>query len=191
MNRRGWMIGLVLGGTLLTATAEAFTSLPLSVNEMVRRAEKIFVGTCTGVEESVNEYGLSVLTVTFTVQEDLKGEVGRTVTFRQLNPIQPPPPHPGVGGLRLAISTFGLPSYNRGEEAVLFLARAGKIGLTAPLGLAQGKMPVSAVTTGEKQVTNTALKTESALHSTIPASGTAGEYAQFVTAIRALVQAGK
>lgn len=191
MNRRGWMIGLVLGGTLLTTAAEAFTSLPLSVNEMARRAEKIFVGTCTGVEESVNEYGLSVLTVTFTVQETLKGEVGRTVTFRQLNPIQPPPPHPGVGGLRLAISTFGLPSYNRGEEAVLFLARAGKIGLTAPLGLAQGKMPVSAVTTGEKQVTNTALKTESAPHSTIPASGTAGEYTQFVTAIRAIVQAGK
>lgn len=191
MNIRGWMIGLVLGGTLLTATAEAFTSLPLSVNEMARRAEKIFVGTCTGVEESVNEYGLSVLTVTFTVQETLKGEEGRTVTFRQLNPIQPPPPHPGVGGLRLAIATFGLPFYNRGEEAVLFLARAGKIGLTSPVGITQGKMPVSAAIAGEKQVTNTALKAESLQNSAFPSPGQAGEYTQFVTAVRAMVQAGK
>ncbi len=191
MNRSGVVIGLLLAGVLRTATATAFTALPLSVAQMAQRADKIFVGTCTAVEEQVNEYGLSVLTVTFTVHEAVKGEVGQTVTFRQLNPIQPPPAHPGVGGLRLMISTFGLPSYTSGEEAVLFLAKEGKIGLTAPIGITQGKMPVAVASAGAKQVTNRALQAEASPNPAIPAPGQAGEYTQFVTAIRALVQAGQ
>src|SRR5262245_60030489 len=99
MNTRGSMIGLLLVGAFMTAKAEAASILPLSVEQMTKAAEKIFVGTCVAVEESMNEYGLSVLTLTFTVQDALKGDIGQTVTFRQLNPVQPPPPKPGVGGL--------------------------------------------------------------------------------------------
>lgn len=191
MNIRGWMIGLLLVGLFMAAKAEAASVLPLSVEQMTRGAEKIFVGTCIATEESVNEYGLSVLTVTFTVQEALKGDMGQTVTFRQLNPIQPPPPQPGVGGLWQDIQTFGLPSYTHGEEAVLFLAKEGKIGLTAPLGLAQGKMPVAVTATGGKQVINQAWRIELPQNPAIPLPGKVGDYTQFVTTLRNMVQTGK
>lgn len=191
MNKRSWMIGLLLVSVLMTRRAEAASILPLSVEQMTKQAEKIFVGTCTAVEESVNEYGLSVLTVTFSVQEALKGDLEQTVTFQQLNPIQPPPPRPGVGGLRLAISNFGLPSYTKGEEAVLFLGKAGKIGLTSPIGLTRGKMSVSVTAAGQKQVTNGALRMESPQNPAFPLPGKAGDYAQFVTTLRTLVQSGQ
>lgn len=191
MNTRGWMIGLLLVGLFIVAKTQAASILPFSVEQMTEGAEKIFVGTCTTVEESMNEYGLSVLTLTFVVQEALKGDIGQTVTFRQLNPVQPPPPQPGVGGLWLDIRTFGLPSYAPGEKAVLFLAKEGTIGLTSPLGLAQGKMPVSVTSAGEKQVINQAWRIELPQNSAIPLPGKAGDYTQFVTAIRTMIQTSK
>lgn len=191
MDTRGWTISLLLVGVLMTAKAEAFSAFPFTVTQMAGGAEKIFVGTCTAVEESVNEYGLSVLTVTFAVQEPLKGTLGSTVTFRQLNPVQPPPSQPGVGGLRLDIASFGLPSYTPGEATILFLAKDGRLGLTSPLGLAQGKMPVSVTGDGHKQVTNRALKTESPQNPAIPLPGGTGDQAQFIAAIRTMIQNDK
>ena len=57
----------------------------------------------------------------------------------------------------------GLPSYTPGEEVLLFLAAPGKLGLTAPIGLTQGKLPVTTLASGEKIITNTSL-TENGTH---------------------------
>jgi hypothetical protein len=93
--------------------------------------------------------------------------------------------------LRTDISTFSLPTYTSGEETILFLAKEGRIGLTSPLGLHQGKIPVFLSGTGKKMVKNTALRKEGRPQPGIPARGEAGEYRQFVAAIRALVQNGQ
>lgn len=195
MNMRNWISGVFLASclsfNLLATQASAFSLAPFSVQQMAQQADKIFVGTCISVEEHMNAYGLSVLTITFAVHEALKGNVGETVTFQQLNPVQPPSANPRVGGLRTDISTFSLPRYESGEEAVLFLAKKGRIGLTSPLGLSQGKIPVSVSQTGQKMIKNTALREEGRYQSGIPARGQAGEYRQFVTAVRALVQNGQ
>ena len=183
---------VLLTGVVFTAvTTEAFTLAPFNVQQMTRQADKVFAGTCVSVEESMNEYGLSVLTVTFTVHDVLKGNLGETVTFRQLNPMQPPPPRPEIGGLWAAIPTFGLPSYTKGEEVILFLQKEGHTGLTSPLGFQQGKLPIARVTNGEKAVTNMALLTEPSPTSAIPPIGKTGNYERFVTAVRALVQQTK
>jgi len=191
MKRALWTIGLLFVSVLMAIKVEAASIVSFSVAQMSRGAEKIFVGTCTATEESMNEYGLSVLTVTFTVREALKGSVGQTVTFRQLNPVQPPPVRPGVGGLRQDIQTLGLPSYTHGEEALLFLAKEGKTGLTSPLGFTQGKMPVLVTSTGEKRVINKSWRVESPQNLAIPQPGAGGDYTQFMTALRALIQTGQ
>src|SRR5581483_4870427 len=144
MYKRGLLSTLLFIGVVgATVTTEAFTLAPFNVEQMAGQAEKIFAGSCIAVEENINERGLSILTVTFAVHDALKGNVGETVTFRQLNPIQPPPPRPEIGGLWAAIPTFGLPSYTKGEEAILFLQKEGRTGLTSPLGFQQGKLPVA------------------------------------------------
>jgi len=192
MSTRAWLAILSLvGAVFTTATTEAFTLAPFSVRQMARQADKIFAGTCIAVEESKNDSGLSVLTVTFAVHDVLKGQVGETVTFRQLNPIQPPPPRSDIGGLWGAIPTFGLPTYTKGEEVILFLQKEGRTGLTSPLGFQQGKLPVALAMDGGKTVTNMALRAEPSPTAAIPQIGKTGDYGQFVTAIRALVQPTK
>lgn len=184
-------IVLLIGVVFTAVTTEAFTLAPFNVQQMTRQAEKVFAGTCIAVEESRNEYGLSVLTVTFAVHDALKGNLGETVTFRQLNPRQPPPPRPEIGGLWTAIPTFGLPSYAKGEEVILFLQKEGRTGLTSPLGFQQGKLPIALATAGGKTVMNMALLAEPSPTSAIPPTGKTGDYGRFVTAVRALVQQSK
>ena len=191
MNTYRWTYGVLLATWCIATQVHAFSLAPFSVQQMARQADKIFVGTCISVEEHLNALGLSVLTVTFAVDEALKGKVGETVTFQQLNPVQPPSANPRVGGLRTDITTFSLPRYENGEEVVLFLAKEGRIGLTSPLGLSQGKIPVSVSQTGQKMIKNMALQEEEQYQSGIPARGQAGAYRQFVAAIRTMVQNGK
>ncbi len=196
MNKRAWVIGMLLAGLMFTTGAEAAMVMPFNVEEMTQRAEKIFVGTCTKVEHTVNAQGMPVVEVSFAVSETLKGEVGDTVTFRQIDPAPQrqtgSEPQSGsrfrVRGLWSAAVLAGVPAYAPGEKALLFLAREGQLGLTAPVGLLQGKMPVTTTASGKKLVTNSALKRTERVDLALPEPGKAGGYDQFVTTIRAIVQ---
>lgn len=193
MKRRAWAIAVLITGLLFTARGEATMVLPLSMEEMAQRAEKIFVGTCTKVERSVNPQGIPVIQVTFAVSETLKGEVGKTVTFQQLDPTPPPQQGVTLQGKNLQLrrmwttTPVEVPSYSPGEELLLFLASPGKLGLTAPVGLSQGKLPVKVTATGEKLIVNTAQK-DSAGSSALPAPGKAGSYSESLAALRTLLQ---
>ena len=67
--------------------------MPFNVEELARRAEKVFVGTCTKVSHKVNDRGIPVVEVTFAVAETIKGEAGSTVTFQQFDAQPQPHPH--------------------------------------------------------------------------------------------------
>jgi len=193
------MIRVLIAGLMFTTSVEAAMVMPFSVEEMTKGAEKIFVGTCVGAERSVNDQEIPVLTVTFAVTEAIKGEVGETVTFRQLDPTpqqQTDLAPQQAGHFRVispwfAASLAGVPTYAPGEEVMLFLASEGKLGLTAPIGLFQGKLPVTATASGEKLITNSALKKTELTTVSLPEPGKAGSYDQFVTAIRAIVQSAQ
>lgn len=199
MHRTIPAVGACLVSLILATTATAVMIMPLDVEEMTQRAGKIFVGTCTKVEREVNAQGMPIVAVTFTVSEAIKGEVGQTVTFRQIDPTAraqseaavPQSSRFRVRSLWSAAALANVPSYAPGEEALLFLGREGKLGLTAPVGLSQGKFPVRALGSGEKVITNTALKTMPSTGVAFPEPGKTAQYGYVVKTIRALAQSAR
>jgi hypothetical protein len=197
MKRKAWVTIALLVIIGFSPRAEAVMVMPFNVEELARRAEKVFVGTCTNVSHKVNESGISVVEVTFVVTETIKGEVGSTVTFQQLDAQTQPPFQPTTAndrirehpqGIFAKAALIGMPTYRPGEEVVLFLAAPGKLGLTSPIGLVQGKLPVTTLASGEKMVTNTALRKTATTDSTLPDPGKAARYEHFLKALRAVIQ---
>jgi hypothetical protein len=200
MNKSMWAIGVAMAVIGIAARTEAAMVMPLSVEDLTKRAEKIFVGTCTKVEHITNTQGIPVLEVTFAVTESLKGTSGKTIAFQQLDPaaVQKQSQVASSTNTRFrarsvlsAAALAGVPTYTPGEEVMLFLARPGKLGLTAPVGLHQGKMPLIASPDGKKMVTNTALRKTALTANVLPEQGKSASYDQFVTTVRALVKTAR
>ncbi len=196
MSRLAWVIGILAACLALTINAQATMIMPFSVEEMAQQADKIFVGTCLEVRRSLHAHRIPMLTVSFAVTEVLKGDIAKTLTFQQIAPIsqglveltpklRENRPVPILGP---AVSLPGLPNYSSGQEMLVFLARPGKLGLTAPVGLFQGKMVVRATVAGKKFITNRALKKTQIAPIPLPAPGERASYEQFVEAIRILAQ---
>ncbi len=96
----------------------------LTLKQILGFSDKVFRGTVIDikVEDDVYESGRLVKYFTLAVDECLKGTCGETVTFKQL-----------------ANAPIGLPTYNLGENYLLFLPEATeKTGLLAPVGIQQG-----------------------------------------------------
>ena len=176
---------------------EAITVMSFSVEELAARAEKVFVGTCTNVSHKVNDRGVPVVEVTFAVAETIKGEVGSTVTFQQFEAqTRLSPPSAAANdrirelpqGIFAKAALIGMPTYRLREEVVLFLAAPGKLGLTSPIGLVQGKLPITTLASGEKMVTNTALRKTASTDSTLPDPGQTARYDHFLKALRTVLQ---
>ena len=91
--------------------------------------------------------------ITYDVEEMIKGEPTARVTFRQLGLTGDSSDHQEMGDLTVVGVFRELPRYEVGEESVVFLSEEGRLGLTAPVGLMQGKFDVK-VTDGKKTVVN-------------------------------------
>jgi hypothetical protein len=139
--KRKILLGLVL---LVTASpAAALTVLQLNLEQLTALSEKVFVGRCVAVEADGEFKGQRVQKVTFEVIDTLKGEPSKSVTFRQLGTVDGGEDFGMKDGVRIHGLERDLPTYQVGEEAIVFLSGAGGSGLTAPVGLAQGKFAVS------------------------------------------------
>ncbi len=111
--------------------AVAMTTLPLDLPALTQQAGRIFVGRVERVESGRDANGLPVTWTTFAVEQTVKGPAGAHVTLKQLGATLGPAdtrvlPHPG------------LPRYRPGESVVLFVHPESALGLTSPVGLAQG-----------------------------------------------------
>ena len=124
--RRKWsarfsflLLGVV--GCLMMPASQvgAMTVRALSLEELVRRADRIFVGTCVEVRQVRSESGQPITEITFRIIEPIKGVSADRVMIRQL------------GGQLL-------PGYSVGQEVLLFLHPESPTGLTSPVGLGQG-----------------------------------------------------
>lgn len=139
MRRR---IVLALAAFLMALPAWGLTVLQLNLEQLAALSEKVFVGRCLSVGAARDRSGRQVQTVTFQIEEMLKGEPAEKVTFRQL-----------------AASPDGifpeLPQYEVGEEAVVFLSEAGGLGLTAPVGLGQGRFRIETTENGRGVINGT------------------------------------
>jgi hypothetical protein len=103
-------------------------------------AAYIFSGACTSSEivfdESIQR---EVCTYTFQVQKMIKGPGEKQFVIRLS---------------KMLVDLKQVPTYNVGDEAILFLYEESRLGFTSTVGLGQGKFMVSYSPDGEKFVVN-------------------------------------
>jgi hypothetical protein len=157
------LIGLAL--MIATGPGDAHHAvLRFNLEEMTVTADRIFVGTCVAVEESVNTIAqgeMPVTSYTFEVERVVKGRLPRRLTFRQLGH----PSHRAIGkggeltshGQAVNADRFihGMGEYRPGDRVLLFLIPnylGGRI--TYPVGLYQGAFFISRMPSGRELARN-------------------------------------
>jgi hypothetical protein len=109
------------------ATVERF-----SLQELTRKAGKVLIGQCMAVESRWNAKGTLILTYSkFAVRESLKGSKGAEIVVIT--------PGGTVGNKTQKVA--GMPSYQAGQEALLFLEPV-RGGGWQTLGMGQGKFQI-------------------------------------------------
>jgi hypothetical protein len=113
----------------------ATTVLPISLENMSKKAELIFYGTVISNEVKVDEVSGHVATfTTFDVIDVVKGDVGDTHTIKQIGGQLP--------GSKTRFKIHGVPRFTVGEKTVVFMPKASRLGFASPLGLGQGRFTV-------------------------------------------------
>ncbi|MDA2935521.1 hypothetical protein MYX82_14470 [Acidobacteria bacterium AH-259-D05] len=135
------LLALLLSAGFASGTSVRLLNLP----EMVRLADRVFVGVCLSVEEkSAESFSLPIVEYVFEVRQGIKGvQSGEKIVFRQVQSGQN-----GVAGIP------GIPSYQKGQEVLLFLHADSRLGLTSPVGLSQGVFQLEKTRDGEVGVLN-------------------------------------
>lgn len=94
--------------------------IPLNLEQITERADKIFVGTCQDIDEAIDENGLRATYLTYSVEETIKGEP------RSLEQIK----------------VFGTGDYKIGKREILFLYKESQLGFSSPVGAGQGRFEI-------------------------------------------------
>jgi hypothetical protein len=115
----------------LTLPSFATTVERLTLDDMVHKAHAIVHGRVRSSSAHWSaDHRLIVTTTTIDVQETLKGQTARTIQVTTIGG--------QVGDLTLVVP--GMPSFDAGEDAVVFIENVGTAG--AVVGLSQGKFSV-------------------------------------------------
>ncbi len=115
-----------------TAVSKATTVERLTVDELVKKANRIVVGRVNASRTYWSPNGKLILTsYTLVVEESMKGSPSRTVDITTIGGT--------IGTLSLHVS--GMPSFENGEDAVVFVEDGG--AFSTVVGLGQGKFKVS------------------------------------------------
>jgi len=128
----------------------AFQVMPINLEKIAKNAERIFVGICTARREgelSVGKSGrLAYMEYTFEVKDVIKGNIGKTLTIRQVNLAgslnkKGPSSEQAVSTI---VPLLPLPDYQLGAHLLLALATESASGLTSPMGVYQGVFEIEA-----------------------------------------------
>ena len=134
------------GATLLASAAILVLSLNVahakSINkqnlvQLMSHTDSILVGTVAKKTDGFQS-GLPYTEITLDVGQNIKGDHGNSYTFRQFGLIEPKPA--GNGKINLMVTPTGWPTFNKGEQVMLFLHKpASETGFQTTAGLTQGK----------------------------------------------------
>ncbi len=131
--------------------ASATMVMPLNLERMNQYADRIFLGSVVEVDDAFDESGRWCQYITFDVKEVYKGDIGKTLRIKQMNP----KPAKAENGVVVTSTLFrGIPQYQEGEEVVVFLNGDSAIGFTSPVGLGQGRFRVKTGAAGQKLLLN-------------------------------------
>ena len=131
---------------LLAAGSIWATSIRLvNLLEMVQLAERVFWGKCiSAIPQEAGAGVIPVIEYVFQVEGGIKGvDTGERVVFRQLR-----------GSQEEKVGVPGMPVYQKDQEFLLFLHGDSRLGLTSPVGFAQGVFEVRRTEQGEIRVIN-------------------------------------
>jgi hypothetical protein len=201
---RGLAVALALAWLAAAIPVRATSVRVVNLRDLVERSDRIFVGKCLS-ETSEIENGIPTTAYTFEVRDGVKGVApGATVTVRQLGLAEPVRVNDEI---KRVLRIDGMPRYTKGREVLLFLTPESKLGLSAPVGLAQGAFHV--LTKGDRQVLVNGAGNANLYHELSPgwaaSKGVAPEklrelrarddgaveYNKFLSMVRALVQGGR
>lgn len=133
--QRSFGVSLLALATVFAGIASAATVLRFDTEDLTDRAAVIVHGKVTYKQSRKTAKGSIVTDLRLEVITPVKGLQGKTFGFAVFG---------GVLGTRgSAIS--GAPTFELGEEVLVFLDREGKAGLRTPIGLAQGKFSIRVV----------------------------------------------
>jgi hypothetical protein len=136
-------LAAVLLWLLAAAGARAASVLPLDLDQIVGGAQHVVHVRCIGNEVQADPAVHAVTVTTFAVLDRAKGSGGPTFTVRQAG-----------GELNGIVVDYHVPKFSVGDEYVLFMPAASKLGLASPVGLAQGVFAVAPAAGGGKEVGN-------------------------------------
>ena len=104
---------------------------PMTLDEVTAESKHVVHAVVTSVVADRDEHGVPSTWTTFEVAETLKGDHASVFTVKQYGVATP-----------LADGTVtrlaGMPKYEVGDEVVIFLRGASRLGFTSPVGLGQG-----------------------------------------------------
>ncbi|MCK5396376.1 MAG: hypothetical protein KAJ32_10305 [Gammaproteobacteria bacterium] len=134
-------------------SATATSVLPLNLEQLSTRASHIFFAEVVSNQTKKDEQSGYIATFTeFKIIDSIKGFTERTLTIKQIGGYDP------ASKIRLYI--HGIPTFQTGNNYVVFLPKASKLGFSSPLGLYQGSYTVTTIN-GEQIVSNGKNLTES------------------------------
>ena len=132
---RGWA-GLVVWLAIASASlAQAASVLPLYLDQVIDNSRLAFEGTCVETHSERDPATDMVVTyTTFAVHDVLKGSVGPSHTIKQIGGSLP--------GEGVQYRVAGVPTFEVGQDYVVFLAGVSASGFSSPIGLEQGRFDV-------------------------------------------------
>lgn len=140
-----------LAAGLVATGVHATMVIPMNFDQLLANADRVFIGTCTAVNEGTTKEGIPYAEYTFTVSEALRGSVGETVTIRQFGQLTPKRVD---DKLLQNFRVQGMPTYKPGQRMLLLLRSDSQLGLTSPIGLFQGAFSVQLDAEGAEVAVN-------------------------------------
>jgi len=157
----GWLTAALTLAAWQTLDAH-HAVLRFNLEEMTVTADRIFVGTCIGIDparEAIAGGNLAVTRYTFTVEQVLKGNLPATFTYTQLgHPARAAiKGEPSMNGqaIQRGLTLHGAADFGVGDRLMIFLSPSYQNGrLTYPVGLDQGAFRIETDSTGQALARN-------------------------------------
>lgn len=149
------MITIGISIFYLASLLNATSVNQMNILELIRRAEKIFIGKVIAIQEGrVSAPGggeIPCTIYTVSVQDPIKGVAANTISFKFVGSHN----MEIRGNYGYKFEVPGMPNYKVNDEVLLFLNKESYLGLTVPLGLFQGSFNIFIdPNIGKKRVVN-------------------------------------
>jgi hypothetical protein len=139
----GLVVLFLLGAAFHAAHAMTLSAGDANIVELLQQSSDIVVGSVATVTDGIDDRGVPYTEVTLQVSESIRGDLPGVYRFRQFGLLAPR--LTADGARKRMPAPPGFPTYQQGENVVLFLRpAAARTGFRMPAGVTQGKFTIDA-----------------------------------------------